>query len=31
LPEASANNTYQFYGEYLNSTGLRTPEARQNS
>lgn len=29
LPEASANNTYQFYGEYLNSTGLRTPEARQ--
>jgi hypothetical protein len=29
LREASANNTYQFYGEYLNSRGLRTPEERQ--
>jgi hypothetical protein len=29
LREASADNTYQFYGEYLYSTGLRTPEERQ--
>jgi len=29
LREALANNTYQLYDEYLNSTGLRTPEERQ--
>jgi hypothetical protein len=26
---ASANNTYQLYNEYLNSTSLKTPEARK--
>ena len=30
FPETSAINTYRLYGEYLNSTGLKTPEARRS-